>query len=225
MLDLPLASSNISGREGFGSATIFPLETTLVVENRAFLRSIFGASNRIGPGGPRQGDISEFNVHSVIEELSERYVWLIGVYKMSKVVRIFVLCHLAFLAIFFLFSPIYMLFIPFLIIGKKNNYISLFVFVSLLHSVGYIGARTFNYKSLVVYSTYIILDIIAGFVLLFLTKSLFFVFLRSLMIILDFYIMRYLAKLTITVYRFCDEDMDFVRSSPIIYNLDRSSCL
>jgi len=88
---------------------------------------------------------------------------------------------------------------------------------------GYLGARTFNYKLLVVYCTYALLDVVVGFVLLFLMNSLIFIFLRSLMIILDFYILRYLTKLAITVYRFSDEDMNFVRSSPIIYNLERSS--
>jgi len=117
VLDLPFASSNISGRErAVRTPSIFPLETSPATDNLGFIRSIFGATNRIIP--QLDAMIESDLLNSVIEELSERYLFLIGVFKLSKVVRMLVFCHMAFLVIFILFSPIYVLFTPFLVIGN-----------------------------------------------------------------------------------------------------------
>ncbi len=133
----------------------------------------------------------------------EREKTLIGIYQISRFIRVVTVIDVAFIIVFSLFSPIFCVLLPFPICG-------------------YWGAKKWIYRLLFVYSMYLILEVIGGIISAIYIPNTAFIVVRIIYIVMNIIIARYATKLCSYILVFEEEDMEFLKHSPVIQTIEKS---
>jgi hypothetical protein len=133
----------------------------------------------------------------------EREKVLVGIYQISRFIRIVTVIDLAFIIVFALFSPIFCVLLPFPICG-------------------YWGAKKWIYRLLFVYSMYLILEIVGGIISAIYIKNTAFIVVRVIYIVFNIVIARYSTKLCSYILVFEPEDLEFVKHSATVQAIEKS---
>jgi hypothetical protein len=138
-----------------------------------------------------------------INNNEEREKVLVGIYQITRFIRIVTIIDLAFIIVFALFSPIFCVLIPFPICG-------------------YWGAKKWNYRLLFVYSMYLILEIVGGIISAIYIKDTAFIVVRVIYIVFNVCIARYSTKLCSYILVFEPEDLEFLKHGATVQAIEKS---
>ena len=139
------------------------------------------------------------------QQLTDREVQLIDVYRLSRFVRNVSLINIFFTVISGVFNYIYFFFLPFPLCG-------------------YWGAKAFKNYFLYIYIGYLVLEAILSIVMIVIVDSVAFTILRTLYIIFNFLIIRYTGRLCGFITHMTDGDREFLHTNAMIVESERSCC-
>lgn len=133
----------------------------------------------------------------------EREKVLLSVYQISRFIRVVTVIDIAFIIVFTIFSPIFCILLPF-------------------PFCGYWGAKRWNYRLLFVYCMYLLLEIIGGIISAVYIPSAAFITVRIVYVVFNVIIARYATRLCSYILVFEEDDMEFLKHSPMITNIEKS---
>jgi len=133
----------------------------------------------------------------------EREKVLLSVYQISRFIRVVTVIDIAFIIVFTIFSPIFCVLLPF-------------------PFCGYWGAKRWHYRLLFVYCMYLLLEIIGGVVSAIYIPSVAFITVRVIYVVFNIVIARYATRLCSYILVFEEDDLEFLKHSPMITNIEKS---
>lgn len=134
----------------------------------------------------------------------ERERLLLNLYQRARFIRIICFVQLVFIIILGLFLWLFFLLIIFPI-------------------AGFYGAKKWNYYLLYVYSFYLVVEIFGGIISMIYIKSTGYLIVRALYIALDVLMLRYSVNLCSFLQILEEADLEFLKSSPIVINFEKTS--
>ena len=162
----------------------------------------------ISPRGWNNGS-SQLNSHVLPdcvgdESLTDRQIFLIGVHRITKLVKVISFIEISLIVIIGIVLPIYFIVLPFPL-------------------AGYFGSRRYSTRLLYCYLIYIALNFLGGIISIFFIRNLLYIVFRLIYLSVNVTIFRYIVRLCGYIYSFNDDDYDFVYNSAVIQNIDRST--
>lgn len=133
----------------------------------------------------------------------ERERILLNLYQRSRLIRVVSILDMCFIIVFGLFSFWFFLLLPF-------------------PFCGYFGARRWSYRLLFMYALYLVLELIGGIVSIIFLRATTFIFVRIIYMILNLIVARYTINIASYILVMDDQDLYFLKHSPIIENIERS---
>jgi len=138
------------------------------------------------------------------ESLSQRQIFLIGVHRIAKLVKVISFIEIALIVIIGIVLPVYFIVLPFPL-------------------AGYFGARRYSGKLLYCYLLYIAINFIGGIISMFFITNLLYIVFRLIYLAVNVTVFRYIVRLCGFISEFSTDDYDFVYNSRVIQNIDRST--
>lgn len=143
----------------------------------------------------------------IITSLTDRQKRLIGVYRLSRRIRIFAVFDAVFIVIFGCLLPIFFILIIFPLLG-------------------YYGCRYWSHRLLYAYDLYLLAESIGGIISLYFIRQFPIVLgLRAVYVIINLYVFYACVKLTSYTLAFEESDFHFVTTHDVIRNLERGMLL
>jgi len=133
----------------------------------------------------------------------ERERILLSLYQRNRFIRAAAILGMAFIIIFGLFQPVFFILLPFPIMG-------------------YAGAKWWVYRLLFVYAVYLVIEIIGGIISLIYIHSVVFIVVRVVYVVINMVVARYVINLASYVLVLGPDDFEFLKSSPVIVNYEKT---
>jgi hypothetical protein len=184
---------------------VIPLSATAVFWGAAPDLSSSNGSTAVGI--PRSTVITAMNVEEgdLPPEITERQHGLFYVYRLAKVVRAVSIVQFIFVCIFIIWSPIFVVILPFLILG-------------------YLGARWYRYWFLFAYACYLLFEVFGCVISLIYVHSKTFMALRISYLVGLLIMVRIATRLAAYAKIIDEEDISFLHTHPVINSYERSLC-
>lgn len=194
--DIPQAQYTISGIGNYNNQDIPTAIATAVPVHH-------------GWASPRTWNTNNWNNHVLPDcddegSLTERQVFLVGVHRITKLIRVISFVEIALIVIIGIVLPVYFIVLPF-------------------PFCGYFGARRYSSRLLYCYLFYIALNFIGGIISVFFIVNLFYIIFRLIYLAVNVTVFRYIFRLCGFINGFSNDDYDFVFNSRVIQNIDRST--
>lgn len=129
---------------------------------------------------------------------------LLNLYQRSRFIRIICFLQVVFIVVLGLFFSLFFLLLVFPI-------------------AGFYGAKRWNYFLLYIYSVYLILEIIGGIVSMVYIQTVGYIVVRGLFVLLNLVVLRYSLNLVSFIQVLEEEDLEFLKNSPVIINFEKTS--
>ena len=137
-------------------------------------------------------------------EQSDRQYNLLEVFRIARALRHFCIANCIFLLINGLILPVYLVLLA-------------------LPLCGYFGSKAYNYKLLLVYLAYAVLETVGGVVSIFIFKSFGYTVVRMLYLCFNITCVRYAQVLCQYVAALEEEDFDYLLGNPTLMEVERAS--